>query len=176
MLDSKGNNKDGGWGINEKRGGQPYNPPLGWIGYGLRVTNRFDNGNNTWLDYKNLKGVWCVAYHGIGYTYGGTQILSAINNIAMNNLKTGMRQQFKYSNDIYHPGEKVGAGVYVTPKPEVMENYCGIYNNGEKNYKIGLMNRVRPDRIRCPEEKDDYWVINGTDNEVRPYRILIKEI
>ena len=37
------------------------------------------------------------------------------------------------------------------------------------------MTRVRPDRIRSPEEEKDYWVINGTDNEVRPYRILIKE-
>ena len=176
MLDSQGNNKDGGWGLNEKRGGKPYYPPIGWIGFGLRVLDRFENGDNTWLDYKNLKGVWCVAYHGIGYTYGGTQILSAVNDISMNNLKSGMRQQFKDSNDINHPGEKVGAGVYVTPQPEVMEEYCGIYTCGGKNYKIGLMNRVRPDRIRCPEEKTDYWVINGTDNEVRPYRILIKEI
>ena len=33
MFDSKGNNKDGGWGINEKRGGEPYLPPIGWIRY-----------------------------------------------------------------------------------------------------------------------------------------------
>ena len=50
MLDSRGNNKDGGWGINEKRGGKPYYPPLGWIGYGLNVLDRFDYGDNTWLD------------------------------------------------------------------------------------------------------------------------------
>ena len=37
MLDSRGNNKDGGWGINEKRGGFQYIPPIGWTGFGLRV-------------------------------------------------------------------------------------------------------------------------------------------
>ena len=44
------------------------------------------------------------------------------------------------------------------------------------NYKIGIMTRVKPELIRCPVDKQDYWVINGTDNEVRPYRILIKEL
>ena len=43
-----------------------------------------------------------------------------------------------------------------------------------KQYRIGFMLRVKPDKIRSPKEKEDYWVLE-TD-EMRPYRILVKEI
>ena len=173
-MDSLGNNKDGGWGINESRGGLPYLPPLGWYGYGLRVLNRFDKGDNTWLDYKNSKGEWSVAYHGMGNSLGGSQII--LNNFELNSLNTGIKKEFENSNDKNHPGEKVGEGIYVTPNPNVMEEICGIYNFEGKKYKIAFMTRVHPKKIRIPETKPDYWVINGTDNEIRPYRILIKEV
>ena len=174
MMDSLGNNKDGGWGINQIRGGLPYLPPLGWYGYGLRVLNRFDKGDNTWLNYKNHKGVWSVAYHGMGNSLGGSQII--LNNFELNSLNTGIKKEFENSNDKNHPGEKVGEGIYVTPNPNVMEEICGIYNFEGKKYKIAFMTRVHPKKIRIPEKKPDYWVINGTDNEIRPYRILIKEV
>jgi len=177
MLDPRGDNSDGGWGFNEKRGNHPYYPPKGWNGYGLRVLDRFDHGNNAWIDYQNLDGEWAVAYHGVGSLLGRkTQVFNAINDIALNNLQTGMRQRFKDSNDIYHFGQKVGEGVYLTPKPEVLEQYSGVFKYNGTHYMVGFMTRVKPEKIRCPEEKQDYWVINGTDNEVRPYRILIKEV
>jgi hypothetical protein len=176
MLDQRGNNQDGGWGINEKRGGKPYYPPKGWIGYGLRVLDRFDNGDNTWIDYKNLGGEWAVAYHGVGSLLSGSQILNKSKKSGKFNFQGGNGQGYKDSYDAYHQGEKVGEGVYVTPQPDIMENHCGIVNCGNKNYKIGIMTRVKPELIRCPVDKQDYWVINGTDNEVRPYRILIKEL
>jgi hypothetical protein len=66
MLDYRGNNKDGGWaGKGEKRGGEEYIPPIGWTGYGLRVYNVYDNGDNTWIGMNNCKGEWCVPYHGV---------------------------------------------------------------------------------------------------------------
>ena len=37
------------------------------------------------------------------------------------------------------------------------------------------MMRVKPDKIRYPAEKKDYWVLNPTTDEMRPYRILVKE-
>ena len=39
------------------------------------------------------------------------------------------------------------------------------------------MVRVKPDAIRgcnCPWAKD-YWVVNGSTDEIRPYRILYKK-
>ena len=50
--------------------------------------------------------------------------------------------------------------------------------NGKK-YVIALMVRVKPDKIRCPNGDDnlnDIWVLNSSNDEVRPYRILFKEI
>lgn len=52
IFETKQNNQDGGWGINETRGGEKYIPPIGWYGYGLKVFGKYDNGNNIWLDLK----------------------------------------------------------------------------------------------------------------------------
>ena len=58
-----------------------------------------------------------------------------------------------------------------------MEEYAGISTtkiNG-KNFKMGFMMRVKPDKIRYSEDEPDYWVLNGTTDEMRPYRIMLKE-
>lgn len=57
-----------------------------------------------------------------------------------------------------------------------MEKYCNEYICCNKKYKIAFMTRVNPEEIRCPEENQDYWIINGHENDIRPYRILIKEL
>ena len=176
MLDSRGNNKDGGWGYNEIRGGAPYYPPNGWVGYGLRVADKYDNGDNSWLDYDHSQGEWSVAYHGIGGGLKGSQLFNSRTSLIVNNLLPGINQQFKDDIDLFNLGKKVGEGIVVTPKPTIMEEYCGIFDCYGKRYKIGFMTRVMPKKIRCPDGQDDFWVINGTDNEIRPYRILIKEL
>ena len=48
-------------GVKEKSRGLPhhlqkYYPPLGWNGYGLRVSKEYDNGDDTWLGYSNVEG------------------------------------------------------------------------------------------------------------------------
>ena len=53
MLDFKGN-KINGWTINEKRGNIYYDPPLGWIGIGLRVFDRCES--DIWLGKNNSNG------------------------------------------------------------------------------------------------------------------------
>ena len=49
-----------------QEGGKPYYPPLGWIGIGLNVLDKYDNGNNNWIEMINSSDEWCVAYHGVG--------------------------------------------------------------------------------------------------------------
>jgi len=44
-----------------------------------------------------------------------------------------------------------------------------------KNYLMGFMMRVKPDKIRFSNIKKEFWVLDGTTNEMRPYRIMIKE-
>ena len=179
MLDPLGD-RSTGWGIGEMRGGKPYKPPESWIGYGLKVFDRYDGGNNDWIDYNNNPGEWAVAYHSMGASLSGdikinnnnSQLINMYNNLQ----ETITRQKYKNAIDEYNKSKVVGEGVYMTPNPEIMENYCSIYSYQGKKYKIGIMCRIMPKKIRCPDANDTYWVINGTDNEVRPYRILIKEV
>ena len=37
------------------------------------------------------------------------------------------------------------------------------------------MVRVNPKAIRHCSDSGDYWVVDGTTNEIRPYRILYKK-
>ena len=107
MLDNRGD-RSSGWGVNELRGGKPYNPPIGWIGFGLRVLDRYDNGDNTWLDYLNKPGEWSVAYHGIGASLSGQVNLNNVNNLLgnINMMNTVIRQQFKEEMDKLKADEK----------------------------------------------------------------------
>ena len=49
QLDARGN-RESGWGINEKRGNRPYYPPLGWIGIGLNVMDKYES--NVWPEWQ----------------------------------------------------------------------------------------------------------------------------
>ena len=57
-----------------------------------------------------------------------------------------------------------------------MDNEGGVIQVGNKKFKIGFMLRVRPDKIRIAKSNPDYWVLNGDSSEIRPYRILIKQL
>ena len=173
QLDPRGNRNDG-WGVGECRGGKPYNPPIGWNGIGLKVFDKY--GNNTWLGMNNSPGEWCVAYHGVGANQAPKDVKKVTNLIYNGSFKKGSGQVHKNCNDIHHYSKKVGEGVYCTPNVSTAEGYAGISDVNGKNYKTVLMVRVKPSAIRqCTCEKD-YWVVNGTIDEIRPYRILYKKV
>ena len=152
---------------NKKRGGKIYNPPFDYIGHGLRVLNEYDN-DNTWIGNKNIVGEWPVAYHGTN--------LNAAVSILVNGLRKGNRQAYKDDININKKsifGEKsIGEGVYLTPKFEIADHYSAPING----YKCVLMCRVNPNKIRIPQNRNDYWILNGNFNEIRPYRLLIKKL
>ena len=158
MLDKRGNNKsDLCWGFNETRGGENYYPPVGWWRYGLRVFGKYDNGNNDWLSYDNKPGEWCISYSGLS------------------GMKKDISENYQNDKDIKH-GKSVGMGVYVSPKPEIMEGNTEIINVNGVNYKMGLMLRVNPIKIRIPQSNNLIWVVDGISSEIRPYGILLKKI
>jgi len=172
-LDKRGNRVDG-WGINEKRGNMPYNPPIGWIGIGLNVIDKYDMGNNTWLGHNGSKGEWCVAYHGVGRSKDSDAIKNIIGNIYNNPFRQGPNQIHANHEDIYHKGKKVGGGVYCTPLIKTANEYAGKVIIKNKKYYAALMVRVKPNAIRSCKDQSDYWVVNGTTDEISPYRILYK--
>ena len=123
----------------------------------MKVFNRYDNKKNDWLDCKGNPGEW-----GIGYC-------------PITGINKKIEQTFENDDDTKHPGKKVGIGVYCSSQPKTMENNTEEININGSNYKVGFMIRLKPDKIRCPKTKDDIWVVNGNDNEFRPYGILIKK-
>jgi len=179
QLDQRGNRNDG-WGVGEQRGGKDYDPPLGFNGIGLRVLNKYDNGDNTWLGMDNVPGEWCVAYHGVAYRQSSDNVKSVTGKIVNTTFNAGYRQAHEDCPDQFHQGKKVGCGVYCTPKIKTAEEYAGESRIGSDIYKTVLMVRVKPNAIRhcnkCSTSRDDqYWVVNGTTDEIRPYRILYKK-
>ncbi len=179
QLDSKGN-RSSGWPKGERRGKKPYYSPEGWIGIGLKVEGKYENDD--WLGMKNKDGEWCVAYHGVGYGQNSDKVKGISGLIYKAGFKPGRRQAHKDCDDQFHPGKKVGEGVYCTDKIEVAEKYAGTVEINGKKYKMVIMSRVRPDKIRhcdtCLDSKEpfNYWVINGTTGDIRPYRLLYKRV
>jgi len=180
-LDPRGNRNDG-WGIGERRGGKDYDPPIGWNGIGLKVWDKYDNEDNTWIGMDNVPGEWCVAYHGVASGQSSDDVKRVTGLICNTTFKAGNGQAHASCADQYHPGKIVGTGVYCTPTIATAESmYAGKSNINGINYKTVLMVRVKPSAIRhcdsCNDSKApyNYWVVNGTTDEIRPYRILYKK-
>jgi hypothetical protein len=177
QLDPRGNRKE--WPKGEKRGGEIYHAPKGWIGIGLKVLGvYFDDG---WLGMDNIPGEWVVAYHGLGCNQPSDFVTPLPGRVFNMGLKAGGRQLHENCPDYFHPGRKVGKGVYITPLIKVAEQYAGISIIGGKKYKTVIMVRVKPNARRhcheCEESKKyEYWVVNGISDEIRPYRILYKKV
>ena len=176
ILDYRGNNYEGGWSIGEKRGGEKYNPPIGWIGYGLKVLDKYDNNinnNNAWIGNDNSEGEWCVAYHGIYDYYGMNKQI--IRFIIYSGFRMGMHQVSEHEKDLRHLGNECGKGIYCTSDPEFAENYANKMEINGENYKFLLMLRVNPKKIRQPERMPKRYILNPNFDEIRPYRILVKK-
>jgi len=171
QLDPRGNRSEG-WTINEKRGGKEYFPPLGWIGIGLKVWDKYEN--NIWIGMENSLGEWCVAYHGVGNGQSSADVKKVVGQIYKGSFKKGERQAHKDCKDQYHPGKKVGEGVYCTPSIKTAKWYAGYSEINNISYQTVLMVRVKPEVIKHCDSCDDskapynYWVVNGTTDEIRP--------
>ena len=178
QLDSRGNRSEG-WAIDEMRGGKSYDPPIGWIGIGLKVMDKYED--NTWIGMENAEGEWCVAYHGVGDGQESDNVKKAVGLIYKGSFKAGKGQKHRNCPDQFHPGKKVGTGVYCTPKIKTAEEYGGLSEINGIKYKTVFMVRVKPEALRhcdrCIDSKEPYvyWVVNGTTDEIRPYRILYKK-
>ena len=130
---------------------------------------------------QNIPGEWVVAYHGVGRQLGSKEVITIPGTIYKEGFKKGKGQNHKNCPDYFHPGNLVGEGVYCTPLIKVAEEYAGISEFNGKKYKTVIMVRVNPSaRRHCAFHNESrsniYWVVNGTPDEIRPYRILYKKI
>ena len=160
------------------RGGERYHPPRGWIGLALKLKNKFGY-NSEWLGNtgRNDKE-WCVAFHGI--RKGKGDVFKKVLNILNGNLMQGPKQCFSgYPNRRSHTVAKyknIGEGVYLTPDIEKAEAYADKITLGrsKKDFQFAIMARVNPKKIRDPGLLPINWVLNGSNDEIRPYRLLVK--
>ena len=174
-LDYRGNNIGEGWGkIQEKRGNENYIPPSDWIGYGIRVYNKYNDNN--WLGMNNNEGEWSVAYHGVACN---NSFPKEVSKITGDIIRTGFNQSLsgKITNhpDIRHPNQKCGLGVYCSPDINYAKSYAGITELNGKKYKCVLMLRVNNDKIRQSSTYPKEYILEPTTDEIRPYRILFKK-
>ena len=158
------------------RGGKNYYPPYGWIGIGLKVKDKYDK-DNIWLGKENKKGEWAVGYHGVGKG----NVFKKILNIMAYNLKEGPGQLYKDQLNVAKNKDEYcncGEGVYLSPNIEEAEKYADLTSLGWTNskFKFVFMIRVNTKKIRSPGGYPVDWILNGNDEEIRPYRLLIKII
>ena len=174
MLDPRGNQSPDGWaGPGSKRGGLEYFPPdSNWIGYGLRVLNQYDNGNNDWIQMNGNKNEWAVAYHGTSDS-AVKPIISKEGKFFSTRAEGAAGQKCEKDKNINPLTQKqypiCGEGTYCSPHLEYAYNYAKFY----KSKGIIIMCRVNPNQIRIPETfAENEWITDGTKGTIRPYRLL----
>ena len=64
--------------------------------------------------------------------------------------------------------EKIGKGIYCSP--DIPEAECN-----HKAINAFLYTELTQKKIRIPKECENYWVINGNFNDIRPYKLLFKK-
>ena len=134
------------------------------------------------MKYNDKEGVFAIAYLGLSNIYRNQknleQFLNEINSEKV--LKMGYEQTYKDDINIKtnskNEYDKYGNGVYLFQDPNIAENTASIIDICGVRYKILLMCRVNPKKIRQPDGFKDCWILNPIPSEVRPYRILIKII
>ena len=90
-LDSRGNRFEG-WSKHQKRGNYYYDPPIEWIGIGLKVLSKYDNGDDTWIGNNNSEGEWAVAFHGVGRDQSSEKVQRIIKIICNEGFRPGSGQ------------------------------------------------------------------------------------
>ena len=185
ILDSNYNKQLGTWnksGI-PKRGGETYEPPHGWIGFGLNILhNNMFNADLGWIGHENSPGEWIVVYHGIRKSdernLSETQI---VNSITKTHLRPGWNQYHEEKKDIRH---KLPIGNEKCNKCDriftcVYDNYQFYFNRCGESKKCPRCNNVYEcDKclhgVYCSPKTDiieDYTTAFSVPNSEEKYRI-----
>jgi len=180
MLDEKGYRDFTHLNHTFTRGGYSYKQPKGWIGYGIKVSRKYDNQDDSWLAMDNNPKEWAIAFHGLrSGTRSPDKILDSIINTSNNEMRPGKNQRFfDKLNDNPQTKRlipKIPLGIYCSPLVTTAKGHTSCVAIGIENYKVVLMLRVKPRSITFSNSRPDYWVIEKPA-DVRPYRILVLKV
>ncbi|CAG8474506.1 966_t:CDS:1 [Diversispora eburnea] len=138
------------------RGNIQYQRPCGWRRFAVKVSGKYDNGDDTWLGIG--KNSWPVSYHGTDK--------NNTKSIAEDGYLLSKGKRFAF-----------GRGIYSTPNIEIAEMYAPEFQFEGKTYMAVLQNRVNPVNLhrisKRTTEIGEYW-ISRRDTDVRAYGICIK--
>jgi len=160
---------------NKFRGKEIYDPPYNWIGVGLNVLGKYDNGNDNWIEDISKESEWAIAYRGISYKNQNVLKMILKDFIENRNLEianVNIKDKFGKLNDKRH-WRTIESGIYMTPYIKVAEKYTQTLSFNNKNYKVLLMAKVKISGIAEPKGTN-YWVLDKEN--IRIYRVLFKEI
>ncbi|RIB27168.1 hypothetical protein C2G38_2137941 [Gigaspora rosea] len=137
------------------RGSVQYQKPCGWKRFALKVSGKYDNGNNRWLGTD--ANAWPVSYHGTNKNNS--------KSIAEEGFLLSKGKRFAYGHGIY--------------SISVAKLYASQFTFEGNNFLVVLQNRVNfKDLQKIPKyttKIGEYW-ISKKDEDVRPYGICIKKI
>ena len=103
LFDSNYNKQLGTWNKSgvPKRGDEDYDPPHGWLGFGLNILgNSKFNMDLGWIGHQNYPGEWIVVYHGI--RKGRLSETKIVKGISESHLVPGCHQVHEDELDIRH--------------------------------------------------------------------------
>lgn len=147
------------------RGGYEYTRPLGCVRYGIKVLNKYPDGDG-WIGAKGTptSNEWPVAYHGTAE--------KNVLDILRDGLDINKCVRFAF-----------GQGIYCSPDPKTAIQYGQNYtyhgpDGSTKDYKLILQCRVNPAKLKVVAKcvlptvsaKSDYWIVPDGSG-IRPYGI-----
>ena len=124
----------------------------------------------------NIKGEWCVAYHGVACGQSSKEVARITGLIYKTEFKPSVWGKATDDPDLRHPGQKCGLGVYCSPDINYAAGYAGITEFNNEKYQCVLMLRINPDKIRQSTLYPKEYILNANKDEIRPYRILLKKV
>jgi len=125
---------------------------------GKFILGKYDDGSNLWFENNNEE--WEKAFHGKGrHCKIDEEIKEMIDSIIKYGFKNGDKNSHANCNDIFHPGKKIGNGVYASPNKDTTKQYSGtIIIKGSKYLTLFLIKVKKSDirKCNCPNASD-YW-------------------
>lgn len=103
ILDENYNKQLGTWNKSNimNRGNERYNPPHGWLGFGLDITKY--SPDRCWIGKQNAPGEWIVVYHGVASRrLTPTQVINKVCENEESHLIPGLAQACEYHIDSRH--------------------------------------------------------------------------
>ena len=159
----------------QNRGGLEYHQPKGWKRFGLKVSGKFDGGDDAWLAMNGNNKEWAVGFHGTADKF--------ILPIAYNNLTTGHRNacagriNVNPKSNVQYP--IITNGVYFGKKIDISDGYAPRFTVGGNTFQMAFQCRLKPSEVQIVQNTEDYYIVKNdlikTFDSIRPYGILFKK-